>query len=69
MENLQSLGLATIVDLLARHTENYSHILKNGGDKLEFESSKMMIEQLQREIKFRKEIFEDNITTASLSDD
>ena len=32
MENLQSLSLATIVDLLARHTENYSHILKNGGD-------------------------------------
>ena len=68
MENLQSLGLATIVDLLARHTEKYSHILKNGGDKLEFESSKMMIEKLQNEIKFRKETFQDNTITTSLTD-
>lgn len=68
MENLQSFGLATIIGLLARHTENYSPILKNGGDKLEFESSKIMIKQLQLEIKFRKETFQDNTTTISLPD-
>ena len=35
---------------------------------MEFESSKIMIEQLQREIKFRKETFQDNTTTISLPD-
>ena len=53
------------MDLLAEHTEKFTQILTEGGDLKEKENCRLMIAALQKEIEFRKQVFDENITTSS----
>ncbi len=64
MENLDRLEFPALVDMLSRQTEGYTRMLKEGGDKLEFEQCKMSIALLQDEIAFRRETFDRNTPVA-----
>ena len=69
MENLQSLEMSALVDLLAQHTADYTRMLTEGGDHQEFEQCKTTIALLQKEIVIRKQDFTDNSTTTGVSPD
>jgi hypothetical protein len=65
MENLHTLELPALVDMLATYTADYTRMLTEGALKEEFEQCKMTIALLQKEIEFRKETFADNTTTTT----
>lgn len=53
-EELKKLDITALVDLLARHTNNYMRILKDGGTNEEYRQCKELIKLLTREIEARK---------------
>lgn len=65
MESLNSLAMSALMDLLAEHTEKYTRILTEGGDLKEKEHCRLMIAALQKEIEFRKQVFDENAITSS----
>lgn len=53
-EKLKELDQVTLVDMLAKHTDDYMHMLKAGGTKDEYERCKEWIKVLTKEIECRK---------------
>jgi hypothetical protein len=68
MENLSSLELSALVDLLASNTQKYTQMLSEGGDQSEFETCKLAIAALQKEIEFRKQSFNDSTSSTTPPD-
>lgn len=54
VEELKKLEITALVDLLARQTNNYMRILKDGGTKEEYIQCKELIKLLTKEIEARK---------------
>lgn len=54
VEELKQLDITALVDLLARQTNNYMRILKDGGTKEEYIQCKELIKLLTKEIEARK---------------
>jgi hypothetical protein len=54
VEDLTKLKMETLIDMLARHTNDYMRILKDGSSKEEYESCKDWINRLTAEIESRK---------------
>lgn len=54
VEALKQLDITALVDLLARQTNNYMRILKDGGTKEEYIQCKELIKLLTKEIEARK---------------
>jgi hypothetical protein len=68
MENLSSLEISTLVDLLAAKTQKYTQMQSEGGDPLEFETCKLAIAALQKEIEIRKQAFNSSASITSPPD-
>ena len=54
MEDLKKMNTGALVDMLAKYTSDYMRILKDGGTKAEYESCKMLIDRLTKEIAVRR---------------
>jgi hypothetical protein len=54
MEDLKQLNLTTLVDMLARQTNDYLRMLKEGTTELEYKNCKERIAQLMTEIESRR---------------
>jgi hypothetical protein len=65
MESLHSLAMSALMDMLAEHTEKYTRMLTEGGDRKEKENCRLMIAALQKEIEFRKQVFDENAIASS----
>ena len=48
------MNTGALVDMLAKYTSDYMRILKDGGTKAEYESCKMLIDRLTKEIAVRR---------------
>ncbi len=55
MEDLNNLDLFALVDMLARHTNEYLKMLKDGTTDDEYARCKSMIKNLTAEIEYRKQ--------------
>ena len=55
MEDLKNLDLFTLVDLLAKYTNEYMKMFKEGATDQEFAQCKKMIHNLTAEIEYRKQ--------------
>lgn len=55
MENMNSLDLFTLVDMLAKHTSEYMKMHKDGTTEEEYRRCKTMIQNLTAEIEYRKQ--------------
>jgi len=55
MEDLNNLDLFTLVDLLAKHTNEYMKMFKEGATDQEFSDCKKVIQNLTAEIEYRKQ--------------
>ena len=55
MEDLKNLDLLTLLDLLAKHTNEYMKMLKDGAIDEEYSQCKKMIQNLTVEIENRRE--------------
>ena len=55
MEDLKNLDLFTLLDLLARHTNEYTKMLKEGAIAQEYAQCKKMIQNLTAEIGNRRQ--------------
>jgi hypothetical protein len=60
MENLQTLEMSELLDMLAEHTTRYTQMMSDGTTKEEYESCKTLISAIQEEILRRKQSFEEN---------
>jgi hypothetical protein len=65
MENLQTLEMSTLLDMLAEHTIRYSQMMSDGTTNEEYESCRMLISAIQEEILRRKQSFEQNTSVSS----
>jgi hypothetical protein len=54
MDNLQSLTLDTLLDLLNEYTNQYMKMLKDGSTQEEYDDCKEMMGKLTTEIELRK---------------
>ena len=55
MVDLNNLDLFTLVDMLAKHTNEYMKMLKDGSTDEEYARCKGMIKNLTAEIEYRKQ--------------
>jgi hypothetical protein len=55
MEDLNNLDLLTLVDMLAKHTNEYMKMMKDGTSEEEYTRCKTMIQNLTAEIAYRKQ--------------
>ena len=55
MEELKSLELSALVDLLAKHTADHTSKLKDGIKDWDYEQSKVIIKAIMTEIESRKQ--------------
>ncbi len=54
MEDLKSLDINTLVDLLVKHTNEYMKMLKEGATDNEYSNCKTIIQELTKEIETRQ---------------
>jgi hypothetical protein len=55
MDDLKNLDLLTLVDMLAKHTNEYMKMLKDGTTEDKYAQCKHMIQNLTAEIEYRKQ--------------
>lgn len=55
MENLNNIDLFTLVDLLAKYTNDYMKMFKNGTTDEDYVRCKNMIHNLTAEIEYRRQ--------------
>ncbi len=55
MEDLNNLDLLTLVDMLAKHTNDYMKMMKDGTSEEEYSRCKTLIQHLTAEIEYRKQ--------------
>jgi hypothetical protein len=55
MKDFNNVDLLTLVDMLARHTNEYMRMLKDGSTEEEYTACKKIIQNLTAEIEYRKE--------------
>lgn len=55
MDDLKSMSIESLLDLLATHTTEFTHIRRSGGTKEEYDKCKMLITLLTAEIAVRKQ--------------
>ena len=55
MEDIRKLDLSTLIDLLAKHTNEYMKMLKDSYTDEEYENCKSLIKKLTVEIEYIKE--------------
>ena len=55
MEDLNTMDLFTLVDLLAKHTNQYMKMFKEGATEQEYANCKKAIKNLTAEIEYRKQ--------------
>jgi hypothetical protein len=60
MENLQTLEMSELLDMLAEHTIRYSQMMSDGTTNEEYENCRTLISAIQEEILRRKKSFEQN---------
>lgn len=65
MENLTTLEMSALIDMLAENTAIFTKILNEGGDTLEYERCKLKIAAIQKEIETRKQSFDQNSSTST----
>ena len=58
MHDFKQLDLPALVDMLAFHTARYMTILSEGGTMEEYQTLKLIIHYLQKEIEIRKKELE-----------
>jgi hypothetical protein len=55
MENFSNLDLFTLVDMLAKHTNEYMRMQKEGASDEDYAKCKKIIQAITAEIEYRKE--------------
>ncbi|PWV51694.1 hypothetical protein [Chitinophaga sp. S165] len=55
MDDLKSMSIESLLDLLATYTTEFTHIRRSGGTKEEYDKCKMLITLLTAEIAIRKQ--------------
>ena len=65
IQEIQTLETATLVDMLATYTTNYSRMLKEGSSDKEFAKCGLTIRSIQAEIDSRKKKAANTSTTGS----
>jgi hypothetical protein len=69
MENLNSLELSVLLDMLSEHTSKYTQMLNAGTTNEEYERFKLEIDSIQKEILERRLAFDKNITPSATTPD
>jgi hypothetical protein len=65
MENLNTMEMSALLDLLAEQTVKYSQMMSEGTTDGEYEKCRQVIDAIQKEIVDRKLSFKDNSTTSA----
>lgn len=55
MEDLNNIDLFTLVDMLAKHTDEFMKMLKNGSTTEEYKQCKTHVQHITAEIAYRKQ--------------
>ena len=63
IENINTLELSVLVDMLAEQTEKYTNMMSDGCDQKDYDRCKLTIEAIQKEIADRQQSFNNNTTT------
>ncbi len=63
MEDIRSLEITLLVDMLSRYTDSYTQMVKMGATQEEFEKCDLIIRAIQSEISSRKMTASNTSTT------